>query len=53
MAAIPADTVKDVVFGASLVVSGFEIVAAAVKKQLASAVSFFVAAASVYGTFYL
>lgn len=53
MALLSPDTTKDIVFGASLIVSGIDVVAAALRKQLASALSFFVAAASTYGVFYL
>ena len=54
MAAVVApDTVKDIVFGVALVVAGVEIIRPALKKALASALTFFVAAASTYGVFYL
>lgn len=53
MAFLSADTVQDVAFGVSLVVAGVEIVKAALAKTIASAVAFFVAAASLYGALYL
>lgn len=53
MAAVAPDVVKDAVFGVSLVVSGFEIIKAAIAKSLAPAIAFFIAAASTYGVFYL
>lgn len=53
MAVVAADTVQDIVFGITTIVGGFEIVAAAVKKQLASSLAFLTTAIGVYGTFYL
>jgi hypothetical protein len=47
------DLVQNLVFGAALIVAGFEIIKVALKKQLASALTWFVAAASTYGAFYL
>ena len=50
---MPADLVQDIAFGVALAVAGFEIVKAALAKAIANAVTFFVAAASTYGLFYL
>jgi hypothetical protein len=52
-ALFPPDGVQDVVFGVSLAVAGVEIIGTALKKKVASALAFFVAAASTYGVFYL
>ena len=51
MAAIAPDTVQDIVFGATAIIGGVEIILAAVKKQIASALSFAVTAFGIYGTF--
>jgi hypothetical protein len=53
MAAVQPDLVQDIVFGATLVVAGIDIVRAALKKALASALTFLVAALATYGVFYL
>jgi hypothetical protein len=53
MAAVSPDLVQDVVFGATLVVAGVEIVRSALAKAIASALVFLVAAVAAYGTFYL
>ena len=52
-ALVSQEVVLDIVFGAALVIAGIDIIAAAVKKALPSAISAFVAAASTYGAFYL
>ena len=53
MAAVQPDLVQDVVFGVTAIVGGLEVILAAVKKQIASALAFLVTAIGVYGTFYL
>lgn len=53
MAALPPDGVQDIVFGATAIVGGLEIILAALHKKLAAAVAFLVTALGVYGAFYL
>lgn len=53
MAAVQPDLVQDIAFGVATIVGGLEIVLAALKKQIATALTFLVTAIGVYGTFYL
>lgn len=53
MAAVQPDLVQDVVFGATLVIAGIDIVRTALSKAIPSALSALVAAIATYGTFYL
>ena len=53
MAALPPDTVQDIVFGATTIVGALGIILAALKKKIADAVTFLTTAIGVYGTFYL